>query len=83
MPTKPRTEDTLIKLFLSAYENNTWAGCEVQWLDQQQDGAVEVLATRPDGRSLAIEHTLIESFIGEREDLERLAAFFASNKIRR
>lgn len=75
MPTKPRSEDNLIKMLLSAYDNNSWAGCAVQWLDQQQDGAVEVLATGSDGRTLAIEHTLIESFIGEREDLERFRAF--------
>jgi len=75
MPTKSRREDTLITLFLSAYDNDTWAGCRTDWLDQQQDGAVEVLATRSDGRTLAIEHTLIEFFIGEREDLERFKAF--------
>ena len=32
-------------------------------------------ATRADGRSVAIEHTLIESFIGEREDFERFRRF--------
>lgn len=75
MPTKPRREDTLIKMFLSAYENDTWTGCQTDWLDQQQDGTVEVLAIRSDGTTLAIEHTLIESFISEREDLERFKAF--------
>ena len=75
MPTKPRPHDNLIKLFLAAYENDTWAGCDLNWLDQHQDGTVEVLATRSDGRTLAIEHTLIELFIGEREDLERFKAF--------
>lgn len=75
MPTTSRPEDNLIRLFLSAYENDAWAGCRTNWLDQQQDGAVEVLATRSDERTLAIEHTLIEFFIGEREDLERFKLF--------
>ena len=75
MPTKARREDFLIRRFLSAYDNDRWADCRMDWLDQQQDGAVEVLATRNDGRTLAIEHTLIESFIGEREDLERFKRF--------
>jgi hypothetical protein len=75
MPTKPRPEDFLVTLFLSAFEDDTWADCKTQWLDRQQDGAVEVLATRSDGQTLAIEHTLIEFFIGEREDLERFRPF--------
>ena len=75
MPTKSRREDTLITWFLSAYEENTWADCKIDWLDQRQDGAVETVATRSDGRTLAIEHTLIESFTGERTDLERFRPF--------
>ena len=75
MPTKPRPEDTLVELFLSAYDGHAWASSERQWLDRQRDGAVELLATRADGRTLAIEHTLIESFIGEREDFERFRRF--------
>jgi hypothetical protein len=76
MPTKSRPEDVLVELFLSVYDHDTWQGCHVDWADRQRDGAVEVVATRADGRTLAIEHTLIESFVGEREDLERSKAFF-------
>lgn len=75
MPTKARRENVLINLFLSTYEDDTWAGCKIGWLDQQQDGAVEALATRSDGRTVAIEHTLIEFFDGERTDLERFKPF--------
>lgn len=75
MPTSNRREDALIELFLSAYRENAWKGCRIDWLDRVQDGAVEALATRADNRTLAIEHTLIESFVGEREDLERFKAF--------
>jgi len=73
MPTKPRREKRLIELFLSAYENDSWKGAHLEWLDEWQDGAVEVFATRSDGKTLAIEHTIIEPFVGEKEDF----AFFA------
>ena len=63
MPTKPRREDRLIDLFLSAYDDNSWSSCKIDRLDQKQDGAVEVLATRAsDGLTLAIEHTLIQPY---------------------
>src|SRR5947207_2460202 len=75
MPTKPRREDRLIAMFLSAYEDDTWAGAAIDWIDQRQDGAVEAVARRSDGGTLAIEHTLIEFFSGERTDLERFKPF--------
>jgi hypothetical protein len=63
MPTKPRPEDRLIDLFLSAYDDNTWNSCSIDRLDHKHDGAVEVLATRAsDGLTLAIEHTLIQPY---------------------
>lgn len=37
---------------------------------------LEVLATRSDGATLAIEHTLIEPFIGDTEDFVRLKRSF-------
>jgi hypothetical protein len=77
MPTKPRPADNLLNLFLFAYDDFTWATASLTWLDQEQDGTVELLAKRADGMTLAIEHTLIESFIGEREDFERFKAFLA------
>ena len=56
MPTKPRErEKTLIRYFLSSYEHNSWANCHLDWLDEKKDGAVEVLATRSDGRRPAVE----------------------------
>jgi hypothetical protein len=75
VPTSSRREDAIIGLFLSAYDDGAWKHAKISPLDQIMDSAVEVLATRPDGKTLAIEHTLIESFIGEREDLERFKAF--------
>jgi hypothetical protein len=75
MPTKPRREDRLITLFLSAYDDSKWAEATIDWLDRRQDGAVEAVARRSDGRTLAIEHTLVEFFTGERTDLERFKPF--------
>lgn len=75
MPTSCRREDAIIELFVSAYEGHAWKGSRIDWLDRVTDGAVEALITRPDGKTLSIEHTLIESFVGEREDLERFKIF--------
>ena len=75
MPTSNRREDTIINLFVSAYEDCAWKNSCIDWLDRVTDGAVDALITRTDGKSLAIEHTLIESFVGERTDLERFKNF--------
>ena len=75
MPTSSRREDAIIKFFVSAYEDCAWKNSRIDWLDRVTDGAVEALVTRTDGKTLAIEHTLIESFVGEREDLERFKSF--------
>ena len=73
VPTKPRPEDVFIAAFLSAYEDLTWADAEKDWLDRRIDDAVEMLATRSsDGKTLAIEHTLIQPFVSDKEDF----AFF-------
>jgi hypothetical protein len=62
-----------VERFLSAYEGYSWADSKVDWLDERLDGAVEALATRKsDSKTLAIEHTIIEPFIGDKEDF----AFF-------
>ena len=75
MPTSSRREDTIINLFVSAYEDYAWKDSCIEWLDKLKDGAVDALVTRTDGKTLAIEHTLIESFVGEREDQERFKSF--------
>ena len=68
MPTECRREHTLIELFLSAYEHNSWVHCRRDWLEMKEDGAVEVLPTRSDRKTLAIEHTLIQPFVEDKED---------------
>jgi hypothetical protein len=77
MPTSSRREDTFISLFLSAYENYSWANAEIDWLDKRMDSAVEVLATRKtDGKTLAIEHTIVEPFVGDKQDFAFFEAAF-------
>jgi hypothetical protein len=55
-------------MFLSAYENDSWKLSSRDWVEERQDGAVEVIATRADGTELAIEHTLVQPFVGEKFD---------------
>lgn len=69
MPSKPgRDDEVFVKLFVSAYENRAWAGAYIDPLDQKTDGAVEALVTRADGETMAIEHTLIQPFVGDKRD---------------
>jgi hypothetical protein len=72
MPTTGvRPEDKLIDLFLTVYDDCSWVGALSEKVSPERtiDGGVEMLATRAsDGRRLAIEHTLIEAFVGEKTD---------------
>lgn len=77
MPAKSgKHEHHLIRLFVSAYENLAWAGSEIERLDEQMDGAIEALVTRADGQTMAIEHTLIEPFVGDKKDFAAFEAVF-------
>ena len=71
VPSKPRPEDVFIEAFLSAYDNLSWAEADKDWVDRHVDGGVEMLATRKsDGKTLAIEHTLIQPFVGDINDFK-------------
>lgn len=79
MPTGSRREDTFIRRFLSTYENRSWADAKIQWPDKRKrkGKAVDARATRKsDGRTLAIEHTIIEPFVSDKEDFAFFAATF-------
>lgn len=72
-------EDTFIKQFLSAYEGGSWADADVTKPDamDRTNKAVDQLATRkPDGRTLAIEHTIIEAFVGDKGDFAQFERAF-------
>jgi hypothetical protein len=77
VPTAARREDRIIEWFVSEYEDGSWRGSVLDHPDHGSDGGVDGFATRADGRTLAIEHTLVEFFIGEREDLARFKPFLA------
>jgi hypothetical protein len=66
-----RAEDKLIDLFLTVYDDCSWARQRSVKVSPERtvDGGVEMLATRVnDGQKLAIEHTLVEPFVGEKTD---------------
>jgi hypothetical protein len=71
----PGKEYELIETFLSAYENNSWADCKPIWLDKEKDGEPECLVPRSDGKTLVIEHTLIQPFLKDKEDFARSERF--------
>jgi hypothetical protein len=63
-------------MFLACYENCSWKDAMTDWVEEKQDGAVEVIATRADGVTLAIEHTIVQPFVGEKRDsVEFMEAF--------
>src|SRR5579863_8509730 len=72
----PRKERPLIELFLSAYDNDAFRGASLDWLEDKQQAAVELVATNNAGQKLAIEHTLIQPFVGEKQDSERFLKAF-------
>jgi hypothetical protein len=71
MSTRTWREEDFIAPFLSAYEDGTWADAETKKPDSldRVNPAVDKLAIRKlDGKVLAIEHTIIEPFLGDKED---------------
>jgi hypothetical protein len=73
--TEPR-ERPIIKMLLSACGDGAWEDASLDWVEEKQDGAVEVVATRPDDAKLALEHTLIQPFVGEKFDSEMFMKAF-------
>ena len=71
MPAKPGKEQPLLKRFISVYEKSTWAEAHCDWIDEREDGTVDLIATRSNGATLAIEHTLIQPYPHEKEDFVR------------
>src|ERR1051325_6651928 len=81
MPTGSRREDRFIDLFLSAYEGGSWRDAHIDRPEKTQDNAVEAIATRrSDSKTVAIEHTVIEPFVGEKGDLAQFAPAFEKLK---
>jgi hypothetical protein len=74
---RARREHVLIQMFLSAYENDSWRSANLQWVEEEQDNAVEVICTKADKISVAIEHTLIQLYAGEKADASRFEKYFS------
>ena len=80
MPSKRGKEHSLIARFLKAYEHGSWTDAELDWLDERQDGAVELVATRRSDRvTLAIEHTVIQPHPQEKEDFAKFKRTFPAD----
>jgi hypothetical protein len=78
-------EDPFIKLFLSAYEKGSWADADVlkpDAIDRTNPAVDQVAKRKSDGKTLAIEHTIIEPFFQEKEDFASFskADFFSIEK---
>lgn len=67
MATGARREDDIIRTFLAGYEDRFWDGIEPRFPDKEEDGGIDGLAQK-EGRTRAIEHTIIEPFVGEMQD---------------
>ena len=79
LQTRRSRDDHFISVFLSAYESGTWADAESTKPDaiDRTNPAVDQLSTRrSDGKTLAIQHTTIEPFLGEKEDFAFFEAAF-------
>lgn len=79
MRTNVRREYSFIRLFVSAYENGSWEDGIHDQPDQKdkRDKAVDWITKRKsDGKTLAVEHTLIEPFVGDRQDFAFFEAAF-------
>jgi hypothetical protein len=79
MQTGATRADPFIQLFCSVYEDGLWAKPEsFEVPDQKQNGGIDAYLTRPDGKTLAIEHTIIEPFQREMEDFVSFWNFFST-----
>ena len=76
--TRVYPERPLIVMFLSGYERGAWMDAALNWVEEVEENAVELIATRSDGSTLAIEHTLVELFGGEKYDSTIFTEAFAS-----
>jgi len=68
----------LITMFLAGYAQGAGKDAVLNWIEETEENAVEVIATRGDGTKLAIEHTLIELFKGEKYDSTIFTEAFAA-----
>jgi hypothetical protein len=56
--------------------HGAWSDAIFDWIEEKKDRAVEEIATSADGKRLALEHTLIQPFVGEKFDSEAFIRAF-------
>ena len=78
MPTIQRPENTIIRLFVSEYEDGAWKDATLTFPDEAKDGGIDGFAERSDGAKLAIEHTVVEPFVGDIADQSEMLPLFPS-----
>ncbi len=76
MPTTRRPENKIIRLFVSAYENDAWKDATLTFPEEVEDGEIDGFAERADGATLAIEHTVVEPFVGDIADQSEMLPLF-------
>jgi hypothetical protein len=76
LPTTRRPENEIIQLFVSAYENDAWKDATITFPDEVEDGGIDGFAERAGGATLAIEHTVVEPFIGDIADQSEMLSLF-------
>ncbi len=79
MSTTTSREDEFITIFLSAYDGGTWADAHTtkpDALDRTNPSVDKIAIRKSDGRILAIEHTIVEPFVGEKEDFASFEDIF-------
>jgi hypothetical protein len=67
----------LVGLFRQRYDGKRWVDAHCSWADEETDNGVDALLTLG-SESLAIEHTLVEPFPGDRRDIVRLERWYRS-----
>jgi hypothetical protein len=67
-----RRDRTLVNIFLSEYGNYP----KRDYPEDREQGAVDAIAEDQDGNSLAIEHTLVQPFFGEKDDARAFSVIF-------
>jgi hypothetical protein len=76
LPTTRRPENKTIRLFVSGYENGAWKDSTLTFPDEVKDGEIDGFAERSDGATLAIEHTVVEPFVGDIADQAEMLSMF-------
>src|SRR3569832_2927203 len=71
MPVTESRDDQFIRVFLTGDENGTWADAvcvKPDAIDRTKPAVDQLASRKSDGKTLAIEHTIIEPFAQEKED---------------